>query len=84
MKIEAKGRGHNLSLVLPTRMLFSKTVWKIVNSTGRKYAPEALERIPPEAMEAIFTELTRVKKKYGKWELVDIESADGETITITL
>lgn len=84
MRILIQGEGHNLNLVLPTRMLFSKTVLKLVNRTGRKYAGEALEKIPPEALDAIFAELRRVKDQYGSWDLVDMESADGKKIWIRL
>lgn len=84
MKIQVKDDGHSFSIVLPTRMIFSKTVARIVNCAGRKYVSEEMEKIPPEAMEAIFAELRRVKKQYGSWELVDIQSADGDRVNITL
>lgn len=82
IKDHAEGRGMNL--VLPTRMLFSKPVLHLINGAGRKYAGDAMENISPEAMEAIFAELRRVKEKYGTWELVDIHAADGDIVKIVL
>lgn len=35
-------------------------------------------------LQAVCAELCRVKEKYGFWELVDIQSADGEKLQITL
>lgn len=84
MRILVQGGEHDLNIVLPTRMLFSKTVLRLVNVTGRKYAGDALERIPPEFFDVLFAELRHVKKKYGSWDLVDIESADGERVLIRL
>lgn len=84
MKILVKADGHNINLLLPTGMLFGKgTVW-LANHFGRLYAQDALKDIPPEALDALFAEFRRIKKKYGSWELVDIESASGELVKIIL
>lgn len=84
MKISVQGGGYNINLRLPTRMIFSKTVARIANYTGRKYAGEAMDGITPEQMDALFAELRRIKKKHGSWELVDVESSDGEKVNIIL
>lgn len=84
MKISIQAEGHNINLRLPTRMIFSKTVARIVNFSGRKYAGEGMDSITPEQMDALFAEFRRIKKMHGSWELVDVESADGEKVNITL
>ena len=84
MKIRIKWDEANLNLVFPTRLLIGKTVVKIANTIGRKYAAEALEGIPPEALELLCAELRRIKKKHGAWELVDVESADGDIVQVIL
>lgn len=84
MRVRVKTKDCNLNLVLPTRLLFGKTVVRFANSIGRRYAAEAMEKIPPEALEAICAELRRIKAVYGKWDLVDIRSADGDEIRIIL
>ena len=84
MKIRVKGDGVNLNLVLPTRLIFGKTVVKLANSIGRRYAAEAMEAIPPEALEILCAELRSIKKRYGSWELVDVESANGDIVQIIL
>ena len=43
-----------------------------------------MKNIPPEAVEALFTEFRRIKRKYKNWELVKIEGADGSIVDITL
>lgn len=84
MKIVIKGGGHNLKLLLPTGLIFSKgTVW-LANHVGRRYAPEAMANIPPEALAALFAELRRIKKRHGSWELVEVESVGGEKVNIIL
>lgn len=84
MRIRVKSGDTNLNLVLPTRLLVGKTVVKLANTIGRRYATDALKDISPEALEILCAELRRIKKKYGTWELVDVESADGETVQIIL
>lgn len=82
MKIIVKGNGQNISLSLPTKLIFSKRVLKLVLKNNRHVSK--LEKIPPHAVEALVDELRRVKKKYGTWELVEVDSADGEYVKITL
>ena len=84
MKIRIKSDETNLNLVLPTRLLIGKTVVRLANLVGRRYAAEAMASIPPDTLELLCAELRRVKKKYGAWELVDIESSDGEIVQIVL
>lgn len=84
MKIRIKDDKMNLCLWLPTRLIFSKTIARIANSAGRKYASDAMQSVPPEALEAIFTELRRIKNRYGRLELVDIQSSEGEMVQIIL
>lgn len=84
MKIEIKGGGHTMTLLFPTLLIFSRgTAW-LANTVGRKYAAEEMKNIPPEALNALFAELRRIKKRHGRWELVDVESASGEKVKITL
>lgn len=84
MKIQIRGSEHNLTLILPTRMLFSRTVVRLANHFGRKYAGEAMAQLPPEALDALFAEFRRIKKVHGAWELVDVQSSDGESVRIIL
>lgn len=84
MKIRIKSKDHNLRFCFPTRLIFNKTVAKIANITGRYYAHDAMTNIPPEALERLFDELARIKKRSGAWELVKIESSQGENIEIIL
>ena len=84
MKIQVKAADHNFTVPIPTGLIFSKaTVW-IADHFGRKYAGEAMKNIPPEAMDALFAEFRRIKKKHGAWELVEAESSEGEIVRITL
>lgn len=84
MRVQIKGGGRNIKITLPTRMIFNKAVVRVASRTGRKYVSETMEHIPPEALEALFTELRRIKKRYGCWNLVDIVSADGKIVKISL
>lgn len=83
MKIRIKSADTNLNLVFPTRLLIGKTVIKLANTVGRRYT-DALKDIPPHTLEVLCAELRRIKKKYGAWDLVDAESADGDIVQIIL
>ena len=84
MKIRIRDCDMGFTILLPTNLVFSKPVQYLANHTARKYAPEAMKGISPQAMDALFAEIRRIKKKYGSWELVEVRSSDGETIQITL
>ena len=83
MRIRVRSDEVNLNLVLPTNLLIGKTVVKIANTIGRRYT-DALKDIPPETLEILCAELRRIKKKHGAWDLVDIQSADGDIVQIIL
>ena len=84
MRIKVKGDGHNINIPLPTSLVFSKgTVW-LANHFGRKYAGDAMRDIPPEALDKLFAEFRRIKRKHKHWVLVEVHSADGEDVEITL
>ena len=91
MRIRITGAEIPINLVLPTKMIFSRPAVKIYLYIARKYAgahadqaEAAFEKIPDELLLAACREICRVKDRYGSWELVDIHSADGEHINITL
>ncbi len=84
MKIQITEGDRNRSIMLPTHMLFSKTVLRLICISGRFCGADALAGISPKAMDAIFRELRRTKERYGDWELVDVESREGEKVKIIL
>ena len=84
MRITVKSEDTNVNLVLPTNLIFGRgTVW-LANHFGRKYAGDAMKDIPPEALKRLFAEFRRIKKTHGRWELVEVRSADGDEVHITL
>ena len=40
--------------------------------------------IPPETLQALSQCILDIKKKHGTWELVHVESADGDLVSIIL
>lgn len=84
MKIKIRSDEHKFTLLLPTGLMFSRaTVW-MINKLGRKYAGDALKDIPPEALDRLFAEFRRIKRRHRRWELVDVESADGDVVKVIL
>ena len=84
MRIKIKSGDTNINIPVPTNLVFSKgSVW-LTNHFGRKYAADAMKDIPPEALEKLFTEFRRIKRKYGSWDLVEVESSDGSYVLIRL
>ena len=84
MRIHVKSDGLNIKLRLPTKLVFGRWVVYLANTVGHRYAGEHMESVSPEALEALFAEFRRIKDRYGKWNLVEIESSDGETVKIIL
>ena len=84
MKIRIKNGNRQFGFYFPTGLIFNKTAARIANTIGIRFAPDSLKDISPEALELLCVELGRIKKKYGKWELVEVQSASGETVEIIL
>ena len=84
MRIKVKDEDTNLNIPLPTNLVFSRaTVW-LANRFGRKYAGDAMKDIPPEALDRLFAEFRRIKRQHRHWTLVEVHSADGAEVEITL
>ena len=99
MKIRINTGEVNFCIPVPTGLIFSKpSVWlylKIArkySSRAQKYIPENVEgqadkflsNLPDEAAYALCAEIMRIKRKYGHWDLVDVESAGGERVRVSL
>ncbi len=68
---------------LPDCLLWNKTILKFGLKLGRRYSYE-VSNIPPSAVDALCDEIRRIKKIHTTWELVNVQSADGENIQIIL
>lgn len=84
MKVRIKTQNRNLRLYLPTGLIFNRISARFADSVARKYAADAMENIPPQALEKLCIEFRRIKKCYGEWELVKVESSDGKKVEIIL
>lgn len=84
MKIKIKTSHNNLNLSFPTKLLFGRNAVRIINTIGRQYAVDVLDKIPPDALETMCAQLRQTKERYGTWDLVDIETADGKIVKIIL
>lgn len=83
MKIQVKEAEKSFCLNLPTNLIFSRLVLRLAlkhsSINGRK-----IDGLTAEAADALSAEIRRIKKRHGTWELVEVRSADGETVKITL
>lgn len=78
MKIHIEEQKYKFSISLPTNLLLSKPVVKLSMFLNKD------SEINEEAAYAICEELRRIRKRFGAWEFVDFQSADGEKVNITL
>ena len=71
--------GPNISLPLPLGLLKSRLIWRIAEKHGgeeaAQYAPMAREMI---------RELAAYVRANGHFTLVDVQTADGETVKIVV
>ena len=82
MWIHVKDGENNIRILLPTGLVFSRLTAMIGVAVIKKYAPE--RGISAKQIDALFAEFRRIKRRYGRWELVDVESADGQIVKIIL
>lgn len=98
MRIHVKAGDRNIRLAFPTAFLFNRaSVWlwlkigRLTVKRSRKQFEEMPENaewvfanIPDRAVMALCAELMRVKRKHGKWTLVEVSASGGEQVTISL
>ncbi|MBE6974796.1 MAG: hypothetical protein E7436_04825 [Ruminococcaceae bacterium] len=83
MKIRLRADTAHIDLVLPTRLLFSRSFWKLGLRIGRKYSVNVPD-LPPAAVDALCREIRRIKDRHGAWELVHICDGDGNSIQVIM
>jgi len=86
MRIEIKSAGKKaIKLRIPTALLFNNLTAKIALESLKEHIKvEENPSLSPEDIKLIIKELRRMKEKYPKLQLVDIESAEGDIVKIIL
>ena len=84
MKIRIRSDNVRLTLPVPTDLVFSKAAVWIAFRIMNYYLNDSLPTLPSASMERLFAELQRTKHKYSRWTLVEVRTADGKEVTVTL
>lgn len=86
MKISVRADQCNFSIPLPNWLLLNPVSFRIVAQAVRKNCSQRISgiSISPSVAKALVREIRRLKKRYGSLTIVEIYSANGEHITITL
>ena len=83
MKIEVHAPGGpDLTIPLPNALLFSPALLNFGIWIGDRYSHGAMPDIPPETVKLACQAILDHRNKFGPWELVHVESADGATVII--
>ncbi|MDD4189037.1 MAG: hypothetical protein PHX37_03015 [Eubacteriales bacterium] len=80
MKIKIRSKEHKFTIPVPNAMLFSKITARLI----AKYARTDDLTVSKEQMAAILDELRKAKRLHGKMKIVEVNSADGDIVEITL
>ena len=83
MKVHVQGGGHNIHIGLPTGLIFNRYVLRFALRNIRLDGV-AFHGLSRKQADALALEMRRIKKKHGSWTLVEVCSADGEQVTVTL
>lgn len=75
--------GHRFTIALPTGMIFSPTLIRLGLRIGRKYSAEVPD-ISAHDLRAICKAVKQIKRRYGRYALVTVESGQGDLVKITL
>lgn len=83
MRIEVIGEGHHITIPIPGWLVFNRLgIW-----LGLRFCRSGmtfLDGMSDREARQLLHEMGRMVKKYGHWELVHVESADGELVSITV
>lgn len=83
MRITLRHNDHNIHLLLPARVLCSRTAVRILNHFMRKHSKDTIPYIPPIYARQLYKEIKHSKKRYGRsWSPIELESAGGDGIKI--
>ena len=84
MRITVKPSGmHGFTLILPTGMIFCPILLRAGIGIGRKYT-SAVPDVSKEDLRKLCHAVKQVKKRYGHYELVSVESCDGNSVRVVL
>ena len=82
MKIIVRTKKKKLRLWLPGGLLYGRFSIRIVTAAIRKHAPNC--GIPPELLGQLLASLRDFARTHPGWQLVDLQSHDGDIVRITL
>ena len=84
MKIRFQSGGKDRTIRIPNFLLSPRSVLLLTKMIGKKAVPGSVDRIPPEVLDGLCRALRDIRCTYGVWELVEIESAEGDHVHILL
>lgn len=73
-----------IKIAFPTRMLFNNFTATIGGWAINRYVTTEQVNLSSADMRHLMKEINRIKRKYPKLVLVDVEGSDGESVKITL
>lgn len=76
--------GQDMTIPVPNAMLFNPTLLGLWCKFGVSRSGHGMPEIPAESVQAICCALKNYAKIHGSWELVRVESANGDTVVITI
>lgn len=82
MKVIVRTEKKNVSLRLPGWLVYGRLSSRIANAAIAKHAPDC--GVSPQMLGEIMTALRDFSRTHPHWELVNIQTHDGERIEITL
>ena len=84
MRIKVKASGmRQFTIAVPTAMIFSPMLARLGLRIGRRYSAEVPD-ISDRDLRAVCKAVKQVKRRYGRYELVSVESSGGDEVSIFL
>lgn len=87
MKIRVKADGHNINLWLPNSLLKSRFVYGIIKSSVKRNAKNEEDNQIPithKQLVEMYNVIKQCVKANGHFNLVEVESHDGEKVLIRI
>ena len=84
MRIYIKSPERTLRLRIPTRLALNNLTAQIISKQVKKHVEEPGSKYSSIDFRRLFRTIHQIRRKNHGWNLVEIESADGEIIKIKL
>ena len=84
MRISIRAGRHRFVLILPVWLVLNRHAVRIALRAAGKHGADGVTELSAAQTERLIDEIRRIRRTRGRWDLVDVWTADGDAVKIEL